>query len=107
MSAQRNKISIIAPIYNESDGITYFHEALCNILREVPDIDFEVVCIDDGGRDIRSSLLSCGVRRFILKILHKYNFLFFPFCQFVKVAKFIMIKYFNIRGKRGTYSPLL
>ncbi len=51
MTAQRKIISIIAPIYNESDGITYFREALCDIFSQVPDIDFEVVCIDDGSRD--------------------------------------------------------
>jgi glycosyltransferase involved in cell wall biosynthesis len=51
MRTQRRRISIIAPIYNESDGITYFYEALCAIFCQVPEIDFEVVCIDDGSSD--------------------------------------------------------
>src|SRR5450830_68259 len=51
MSGHRKKISIIAPIYNESEGITYFYEALCAIFCQVIELDFEVVCIDDGSRD--------------------------------------------------------
>jgi polyisoprenyl-phosphate glycosyltransferase len=51
MSRQRKKISIIAPIYNESEGITNFYEALCAIFCQAPELDFEVICIDDGSRD--------------------------------------------------------
>jgi glycosyltransferase involved in cell wall biosynthesis len=51
MSRQRTKISIIAPIYNESEGITNFYEALCAIFCQAPELDFEVICIDDGSRD--------------------------------------------------------
>lgn len=51
MSKKQTKISIIAPIYNEEDGIAYFYEALCVIFSQVPELDFEVVCIDDGSRD--------------------------------------------------------
>ena len=51
MNGQRKKISIIAPIYNESEGITNFYEALCAIFCLAPELDFEVVCIDDGSRD--------------------------------------------------------
>ena len=51
MTAQRKKISIVTPVYNESEGISYFHKALCDIFCQAPEIDFEVVCIDDGSRD--------------------------------------------------------
>jgi glycosyltransferase involved in cell wall biosynthesis len=51
MSEHRKKISIIAPFYNEGEGIDYFYEALCPIFSQVSELDFEVVCIDDGSRD--------------------------------------------------------
>ncbi len=51
MSGQRKTISIIAPIYNESNGIIHFYEALCTIFSQAPELDFEVVCIDDGSTD--------------------------------------------------------
>lgn len=51
MSGQRKTISVIAPIYNESNGIVYFYEALCAIFSQAPELDFEVVCIDDGSTD--------------------------------------------------------
>lgn len=51
MFKERKLISIIVPFYDESEGIEYFYEALCPILSQVSEIDFEVICIDDGSRD--------------------------------------------------------
>lgn len=51
MSGQRKKISIIAPFFNESEGIAYFYDALCSVFNMASAIDFEVICIDDGSRD--------------------------------------------------------
>lgn len=47
----RRKISIVVPFYNESEGVNHFHEALLPILDKLIDVDFEVICIDDGSRD--------------------------------------------------------
>ena len=49
--SERRKISIIVPFYNEGEGVDYFYEALCPIFDQISDLDFEVVCIDDGSRD--------------------------------------------------------
>jgi glycosyltransferase involved in cell wall biosynthesis len=51
MSEQKKKISIIVPVYNESEGICHFYDAICVIFGEAPELDFEVVFIDDGSRD--------------------------------------------------------
>ncbi|MBL4799732.1 MAG: glycosyltransferase family 2 protein [Oleispira sp.] len=51
MNKQRKKVSIIAPFYNESEGVDYFYEALCPIFKQVSTLDFEVICIDDGSSD--------------------------------------------------------
>ncbi len=44
-------VSIIVPCYNESEGIEVFFHAILFILDGVPDIRFEIVCVDDGSRD--------------------------------------------------------
>ena len=49
--SQRKKLSIIAPFYNEGEGVDYFYDALCPILDKIIELDFEVICIDDGSRD--------------------------------------------------------
>lgn len=51
MNKKRKKISIIVPFYNESDGVNQFYNALVPIIDDVSNIDFEIICIDDGSRD--------------------------------------------------------
>jgi glycosyltransferase involved in cell wall biosynthesis len=52
MMAKRKKlISIITPCYNEGEGIDCFYEAILPIFDQTPNVDFEVVCVDDGSCD--------------------------------------------------------
>ena len=51
MDNQQKKISIITPFYNEGEGIDFYYESLTEVLDNIPELDFEVVCIDDGSRD--------------------------------------------------------
>lgn len=51
MTTTKKTISIVAPFYNESEGVILFYEALIPILTAVPQFDFEVICIDDGSQD--------------------------------------------------------
>ncbi len=51
MSIQRKLISIVAPFYNEVEGVEYFYQAICSIFNQILGFDFEVVCVDDGSRD--------------------------------------------------------
>ncbi len=48
---QHRFVSIVVPFYNESEGVEPFFHAILAVLDGVPDIRFEVVCIDDGSRD--------------------------------------------------------
>lgn len=47
----RQTISIIAPFYNEGEGVEHFHRAISGILDQLPAYEFEVICIDDGSSD--------------------------------------------------------
>jgi glycosyltransferase involved in cell wall biosynthesis len=51
MSQQRKLVSIVAPFFNEGEGVERFYQALCPILNQVPNVGFEVVRVDDGSRD--------------------------------------------------------
>lgn len=51
MESRRKLISIVVPFYNEEKGVEKFHAAITAVFTEVPEFDFEVVCIDDGSHD--------------------------------------------------------
>lgn len=48
--AHRPLLSIIVPMYNESEGIEVFFSTLCPILSSVTN-DWEILCINDGSHD--------------------------------------------------------
>ena len=49
--SERRKISIIVPFYNEGVGVTHFYNAICAVINQITDFDFELICIDDGSQD--------------------------------------------------------
>lgn len=46
----KNLLSIIAPMYNESEGIDLFFATLASTLANI-DMDHEIICVDDGSKD--------------------------------------------------------
>lgn len=44
-------VSIVAPFYNETEGIEHFYKAIISVLEAATEVDFEIVCVDDGSRD--------------------------------------------------------
>ncbi|RJF99362.1 glycosyltransferase family 2 protein [Noviherbaspirillum saxi] len=50
-------ISIVAPFYNEAEGIEYFREAILAVMEGIADVRFEIVCVDDGSKDSTLSQL--------------------------------------------------
>lgn len=45
------KISVVAPFYNEGDGVAHFYREMCAIFGALPQYNFELVCVDDGSSD--------------------------------------------------------
>ncbi len=51
MVKRKKLISIVTPFYNEGEGVDCFYEAIFPIFDQTPNVDFEVVCVDDGSCD--------------------------------------------------------
>lgn len=54
----RKKISIILPVYDEEEGILYFHEQLLLVLNTIEGYDFEILYVDDGSNDRSNYILN-------------------------------------------------
>ncbi|MFT4102891.1 MAG: glycosyltransferase family 2 protein [Burkholderiaceae bacterium] len=50
-STERPLVSLVVPFFNESDGVEAFHAALAASIGAIDEVDFEIVCVDDGSRD--------------------------------------------------------
>jgi dolichol-phosphate mannosyltransferase len=50
-SVRRSLVSYVLPVYNEEDGIQAFHAELAHALGERPELDFELVYVNDGSGD--------------------------------------------------------
>jgi glycosyltransferase involved in cell wall biosynthesis len=62
-TAAKSFVSLVVPCYNESEGIELFHSGITRIFDQLPQIRFEVVCVDDGSRDdTLSRLLSVALQ---------------------------------------------
>ncbi|WP_329293410.1 glycosyltransferase family 2 protein [Streptomyces pseudovenezuelae] len=48
---RRSLVSYVLPVYNEEDGIKAFHTELTAALGERPELDFELVYVNDGSGD--------------------------------------------------------
>lgn len=59
-AAQRRRsplLTVVVPCFNEEDVIQHAHDRLTDVLTGAPDLDFEIVYVDDGSRDQTLSLL--------------------------------------------------
>lgn len=50
------EVSVVVPIYNEVESLPRLVEAIASTLRE-HQIDYEIICVDDGSRDGSADLL--------------------------------------------------
>ncbi|WP_217236873.1 glycosyltransferase family 2 protein [Streptomyces sp. AC555_RSS877] len=56
--ARRPLISYVLPVYNERDGVAAFHAALTAALAGRPELDFELVYVNDGSSDGSLAILT-------------------------------------------------
>lgn len=48
---QQDSISIVVPCYNEEESIPIFYGEIVKKLNTIPNIDYEIIYINDGSRD--------------------------------------------------------
>lgn len=48
---RRKLISFVVPFYNESVGVKAFYSGISALFNQENDVDYELVCVDDGSRD--------------------------------------------------------
>lgn len=44
-------VSVVVPFYNEEAGIDRFHEQLTTQLDLIADVNWQIICVDDGSKD--------------------------------------------------------
>jgi polyisoprenyl-phosphate glycosyltransferase len=44
-------VSVVAPFYNEGQGVRFFYQSMSKVIDALTDVRFEIVCVDDGSRD--------------------------------------------------------
>ena len=57
LSRDLKMVSIIAPFFNEEANINIFFEALISTIEQQKEMQFEIICVDDGSRDNTLDLL--------------------------------------------------
>lgn len=55
--ASRFRLSIVAPCYNEADGLREFHRQLRTALASLPECEPQILFVDDGSQDETSAVL--------------------------------------------------
>lgn len=58
---QSDLLSLVVPFYNEEEGIDTFFAQVESSLEAIPDVTYEIVCVNDGSRDqtLRQLLRQC------------------------------------------------
>lgn len=51
IDSDKKLVSLVVPFFNESEGIKHFYDAIIEVFADLPDLELEVVCIDDGSSD--------------------------------------------------------
>jgi glycosyltransferase involved in cell wall biosynthesis len=58
---KRPLVAIVVPVFNERDNLRLFYDAVIDVIRSMPEYDWELMFIDDGSRDGSFEVLS-GLR---------------------------------------------
>lgn len=46
-----NKISVIVPCWNEEEALPVYYREMCRVMKEMPEVEFELLFVDDGSTD--------------------------------------------------------
>lgn len=52
------RLSLVVPVYNEVEGIRAFNERASAVMKTLPELDYEIIYVDDGCKDGSYTLLA-------------------------------------------------
>ncbi len=52
-----SRISIVVPCFNEEEALPVYYREMCKIMERMPDVEFELIFVDDGSSDGTLQLL--------------------------------------------------
>ena len=52
-----SRISIVIPCFNEEDALPVYYHAMCRVMEEMSEEEFELIFVDDGSSDRTLSIL--------------------------------------------------
>ena len=54
---KKEKISVIVPCYNEEESLPIFYKEITKVIKEMGNVEFELLFINDGSKDNTSNIL--------------------------------------------------
>ena len=48
---KKKLLSVVVPCYNEEKALPFFYEEICKVVKEIKNLDYELIFIDDGSTD--------------------------------------------------------
>ena len=71
MSDNTLRISLITPTYNERENISLLAEEIFDVLKDHPDIDLELIVVDDNSPDGTGEVAESLVDRYPVQVVHR------------------------------------
>ena len=64
-------ISLITPTYNERENVSHLADEVFSVIREYPDIDLELIVVDDNSPDGTGAIAEALSDRYPVKVVHR------------------------------------
>lgn len=71
MSRAEFRVSLVTPTYNERDNVVPLAEEIFGVLVDAPDIDLELIVVDDNSPDGTGDAAEALTDRFPVKVVHR------------------------------------
>lgn len=52
-----SRMSVVVPCFNEEEAIPVYYRAMCRVMKDMPEVEFELLFVDDGSSDSTLELL--------------------------------------------------